>query len=87
MSPWTDLGLGAENIGREYVFSYKPSPSIFASDHWDIEKVKKDLSEDLKKIRNCAVEIIMKDISTVRREPKRLWEWAKIAMELVQELN
>ena len=30
---------------------------------------------------NCHVEIIMKDISTVRYKPKRLWEWAAIAME------
>jgi hypothetical protein len=26
----------------------------------------------------------MKDISTVRNDPRRLWEWEKIAMELVQ---
>jgi hypothetical protein len=29
-------------------------------------------------------EVIMKDVSTVRYEPKRLWEWERIAMEVVQ---
>jgi hypothetical protein len=29
----------------------------------------------------------MKDISTVRYEPQRLWEWARIAMEEVEELS
>ena len=29
----------------------------------------------------CHVELIMKDISTVRYQPQRLWEWAAIAME------
>jgi hypothetical protein len=31
------------------------------------------------------VELIMKDISTVRYEPKKLWEWAKIASEVAEE--
>jgi hypothetical protein len=31
----------------------------------------------------CHVEFIMKDISTVRYEPQRLWEWARIATEEV----
>ena len=31
------------------------------------------------------VEVIMKDISTLRYKPQRLWDWARIAMEVVQE--
>ncbi len=27
----------------------------------------------------------MKDISTVRYHPQRLWEWARIAMEVAEE--
>jgi hypothetical protein len=27
----------------------------------------------------------MKDISTVRYQPRRLWEWAAMAMEVVQD--
>ncbi len=30
------------------------------------------------------IELIMKDISTVRYEPQRLWEWSRIAMELAE---
>ena len=28
----------------------------------------------------------MKDISTVRRQPQRLWEWARIAAEEVEHV-
>lgn len=28
-------------------------------------------------------ELILKDISTVKYEPKRLWRWAEIAMDIV----
>ena len=33
------------------------------------------------------IEFIMKDISTVRRDPKRLWEWAQIAKEEVENFG
>jgi hypothetical protein len=29
--------------------------------------------------------VIMKDISTVRYEPQRLWEWSRMAMELTEQ--
>ncbi|MBM3883481.1 MAG: hypothetical protein FJ387_27885 [Verrucomicrobia bacterium] len=43
------------------------------------------MSEELRTVlgqaRDCHVELIMKDISTVRYQPQRLWEWATLAME------
>jgi hypothetical protein len=32
----------------------------------------------------CHIEFIMKDISTVRHDPQRLWQWSEIAMEEVE---
>ena len=34
--------------------------------------------------RGCAVEVIMKDVSTVRYQPQRLWAWARMAMEVAE---
>ena len=34
--------------------------------------------------RGGHVEIVLKDISTVASQPHRLWEWAAMAMELVE---
>jgi len=31
----------------------------------------------------CPLELILKDISTVRYEPERLFQWAQIAKEVV----
>jgi len=84
ISPWADLNNASENIGIDYVISYKPSPSFFAADSWDIDVMKKDLEQNLNKVKNCIVEVIMKDVSTVKYKPKRLWDWAKMAMELVE---
>ena len=82
MSPWIDFNAAVNNIGRDYVFSFKPNPAFFAVDKWDPESVRKYLEEKLEITRPCAVEIILKDISTVRHQPERLWEWARIADEV-----
>jgi len=85
MSPWIDVDEAVENVGDQYVFSLKPSPAVFAEDDWNPERARRELRETLEKARGCVVEVIMKDISTVRYEPQRLWEWAGIAMEVTDE--
>jgi hypothetical protein len=87
VSPWADSQRAAEALGKKYVFSFKPSPAVLAKDRWNPQEARRDLVETLEKTRRegCAVEIIMKDISTVRGEPWRLWEWASIAAEVAQE--
>jgi len=82
MSPWIDLDVAIDNIGRDYVFSLKTNPAALAEDTWRPDAVREDLARTLDRLRDQHVEIIMKDISTVRYEPQRLWEWASIAGEL-----
>jgi hypothetical protein len=87
MSPWVDVEHAAERIGRDFVFSRKPSPAFLATDDWNPKAVEDDLRATLKACRanGCPVELILKDISTVRYQPQRLWEWAAIAQRLVTE--
>lgn len=87
MSPWVDIAEAAANIGTEFVYSMKPNPAIMAGDNWNPSKARKDLAEALEKTRNCAVEIVMKDLSTVRHEPERLWEWTQIAVEEAEKVS
>ena len=84
VSPWCDLERAVEAIGEDFVVSYKPSPAILAEDDWHPEKARRAIRSllDLAKGR-CHVEVILKDISTVRYRPQRLWEWAEVAMEEV----
>jgi len=84
ISPWANLEEAVLQIGDSYVISVKPNPSILAEESWDPERARRDLINILEKTKGCYVEIIMKDISTVRYQPQRLWEWAKIADEVTQ---
>lgn len=86
MSPWAKIGKGAEAIGSEFVFSRKPNPSMVAMDQWVPEIAEKDFREVLEATRanGCPVEFTLKDISTCRSEPQRLWEWCSIAERMTR---
>ncbi len=83
-TPWADTARMVEQVGTDYVLSRKPNPAVFATDEWHPERARGELRDFLEQARGCHVELIMKDISTVRYQPQRLWEWATIAMEEAQ---
>lgn len=86
MSPWVDQERGAAEIGGEFVFSRKPNPAFLAPDRFDPDQIRRELvkTREICERNGCPVEFILKDISTVHYEPQRLFEWARIAMEVVQ---
>jgi hypothetical protein len=86
MSPWSNVQRGAEAIGPDYVFSRKPNPAMVAMDTWVPEIAVKDFEETLAATRanGCPVEFTLKDISTCRNDPRRLWEWAEIATRMTR---
>ncbi|MDD5677214.1 MAG: hypothetical protein PHW60_04380 [Kiritimatiellae bacterium] len=83
MSPWADVDKAAPLLSGRYVFSCKPSPAVLATDTWNPGEARRALRTVLEKTsrHECVVEIIMKDVSTLRYAPQRLWEWAEIARE------
>ena len=85
VSPFADFDKAVENIRDEIVFAWKPNPAVLATSVWNPAEVRKDLEEKLEKAKDCVVEIHMKDISTVRYQPQRLWQWAQIAAEVTEK--
>ncbi len=83
-SPWNDTRKAINELGSDYVLSRKPNPAIFALSDFDSTHARKEIREFLDQTEGkCNVEMIMKDISTVKYNPQRLWEWEKICMEEV----
>lgn len=82
VSPWCKTERVIEGIGSDYVISHKPNPAILAETSWDPDQARKNIRGFLDQAEGrCHVELIMKDVSTVRYDPKRIWSWAEIAME------
>lgn len=85
-SPWSEREAFAEKIGKNLVMSNKPTPAFLSGASMDENIIK----EDLLRTCNCAknngvnLEIILKDISTVNFDPRRLTKWAQIAMSIVE---
>ena len=88
VSPWADIERAAEALSGNYVLSLKPNPSILAKDRFRPEEARNELKQKLQtaELYGCRVEIVLKDISTVRHEPSRLSEWSKIASDLAQQI-
>lgn len=85
VSPWANLRNIIREVGDRYVLSVKPSPAIFAGESWDPDHARRIIEGVIDETREaCHVELIMKDISTVGYHPERLWEWERIAMEVVE---
>ena len=84
-SPWSDRERFAANLPGRYVMSNKPTPAFLAYDQLDEQMVRDDLRRTMQAAGRHRVnlEFILKDISTVRHDPKRLWRWAELAMEEV----
>ena len=85
VSPWANPDRCANELGRDYVFSSKPNPSYLAAGSFDETVVRNELM-NIKQIcdkTGSPLELILKDISTIRYDPPRLFKWAEIAMEIV----
>jgi len=88
VSPWCDTKRAIEKIAGDYVISRKPSPAILAEDAWHPDRARQQIREFLEAAgeKKWHIELIMKDISTVRYQPQRLWQWAAIAREEAERL-
>ena len=82
-SPWSDREHFAEVLPKKYIMSNKPNPSYLAESTFDEEVVRADLRRTIAaaKTNGLGLEFLLKDISTVKNDPQRLWRWSEIAME------
>ena len=85
MSPWNNFEAAAERCRGKYVMSCKPSPAVFAGDSFDEGEARRAVRHILSATKGCAIELVMKDISTLRFKPERLHAWARAARETVDE--
>ena len=77
ISPWANVEIAAQNMGKDYVMARKPNPSFVAMDTFNpqivIDETKETLEACVKNGTPCT--FILKDITTVCNEPERLTKW------------
>lgn len=83
ISPWCDQRAMAEALGREFVFSRKPNPTLISTSRFNEEAILADLRETLTVARGCRLEILMKDVHELAGEPQRVARWVELARQAV----
>jgi hypothetical protein len=85
VTPFADAARCAEQIGRDYVLSYRPSPSDMVSYGFDPDRVRSILRRDLGACRDCHVDVTLKDVQTVAGDPARVRNWVSVTREVIDE--
>jgi len=85
VAPWCDQEFMADALGRNYVFSRKPNPTLISTRHFDEDAIREDLRQTLTIAKDCNLEIVMKDVHTLSGEPQRMARWVQITREVINE--
>lgn len=83
--PWADISDFAPVLKDQYLMTWKPQPAYLAFDRFGREEVEKELTEGIRKARGGRLELILRDTTTVRKEPERFTQWVKIARKAIAE--
>lgn len=83
-SPWSDPDRFAANLPKQMILSHKPNPAFVSVG--DLDASRRELERVIRAAgaNGVRLEMILKDNSTVHYKPERLWEFSRMASELVQ---
>jgi hypothetical protein len=87
VTPRADVAACAEQIGRDYVISWRPNPAEMVCCGFDEDRIRRITRQGLQVCRGLNVDITLKDIDTVQNDPSRLPRWAAITREVIEEMG
>ena len=76
----------ADFLQDKYIFSRKPTPADLAVPKIDEDYIRKKMTEEMKTIKGCVVEVIMKDNHTIGKNPQNPVRWVKIMREVIDKV-
>ena len=84
VSAWSNLAKTAELLGKNYVYSRKPTPAHISgpSPNWDL--LKKDMQDTYAAARDCNLEILFRDVYTIGGDRSRLRRWVDMTKAIFQ---
>ncbi len=86
VSPFADCPRCAEQIGTDYVISYRPSPTDMVGYGFDEARIRRILERDLSACRGCHVDLTLKDVETVEGDPERVRNWVRLARRIAESV-
>ena len=86
VTPFADVARCAEQIGKDYVISYRPSPADMVAYGFNEERIKGILRNALSACRGLHVDITLKDVETVEGDENRVRNWVRLTRETIEEV-
>ena len=88
VTPSANVAKCAEQIGDQYVISYRPNPAEMVCCGFDESKIRRIIGNALEifKANNCIVHIYLKDIETLEGEWDRLGKWSDIVRSEIDKV-
>ena len=85
VSEWCDVVEAAENIGPDFVYSYRAAGVHFVQEPWDRDAAREEISDVLDAADGCPLEIVLNIGGTLGKgDPvKKLVEWCQMVRELL----
>jgi len=86
ITPWADVDIAADEIGRDYVLSYKCNPAYVARGVLELEPARAGVERVLEACNrsHTPCEFILKDISTVSCRADVLTAWVDMVNETIE---
>ena len=85
VTPRADVRRCAEQIGTDYVISWRPNPADMMCCGFDEAKIRRIIRQGVQACRGLHMCIHLKDIETVEGDTSRLARWARIVRETCEE--
>jgi len=80
-SAWTDLDTVIDRVGADYVIMWRQKASDVVMPH-DAGVIRRDLEAGLRRLKGCRVQVVLRELQTLRGRSDRLHVWTLIAKEL-----
>jgi hypothetical protein len=85
VTPLADVRRCAEQIGRDYVMSWRPNPTDMVCAAWDEARVRRIIGEGLDACRGLFPHIHLKDVETLQGDTGRMARWVRVVRETAAE--
>ncbi len=85
VTPRADVKRCAEQIGTDYVMSWRPNPADMVCCGWNEGTIRRILREGLAACRGGHVHIHLKDVETLEGDTTRLARWVQIVRDEVEK--
>ena len=87
VTPWSNIRRCAEQIGKDYIVSWRPNPSSAVSHGVDESFVRNELQQafDIFDANGCMFDINLKDVETVSGDAGALIRWCQIVRDEIEK--